>query len=1033
MAANLLHSLADDNPDLQKQIGCMTGIFQVFDRQHLLLGNRPNQRRLVPPPSGNSKFSNGSLETDSNSYNGKAMDSISNRCTNETQRPSTESSTPSFTSSSRSSSFSSLDGGRTGQQETSTMDHVIFLGTSSRDPVISQTSASSRMGRLSVDLRNVIKDSMYRDSQGLSVKTKIKEDGSYHTFKHKDSPRPLQFSKAVNGLGGLGMTGKQDVPTNIKESLRILVNCHGAPWYYNEEEIPISSNELKDGSHFSMQRDWPRFSHDGKEIIGKIKDLPRLSLDSRESSARSSIVDGKFSHLSESKHRAGDYSDERVGDLVQLSSDQPRPSSVVAKLMGLDMFPAVRPSSEIPIEDHDPYMVPLRVPDVGKPVRVPQSPRRSRNEPTSPQCKSTDQVMKPTASSRFPTEPAPWKHLERCHSSPKQASSQAKRLLEAAKERSLSLKKMRDDDQRFVSDRNARMKSNYSRTSQASGSNLRRSSSSSGLESSIVIMKPAKPVRKSGIPSSSIIPVDGFPGLQRPQSVEFSSHRKNSAISKMTKDQPVRDDCRAQTSISADRRTNNRNLRAAQTSSRLLQVSKDNNINLLKNLGSISPRLQQKKLEFDNRCCAPKPPSDSNKTKWQPNWQSTDCGSPAGRRSSNTCSVRQNDEQVNEKSNCQEVSTSMQPATHLALKLTVDVEGASNGQSVEMASSQSPSLEAFECLLSGETKNDLNLTLGEEVAVGDLSIGPEQTSPVSVLTRLHIWKSRHLLRNKLPLPEKVKFLAPDKICNATTESLKNPQEDLWKTFDGLSTNNTVLELPSKISCKKLQSIDNLVQKLRLLNPTHNESQTDHIASLCESTNPNDRYISEILVTSGLLLRDLASGLAAFQLHPSGHPVNPELYFVLEQTKASLLAKGETNRDGMTSTMSNPEKLHRKLVFDVVNEILAGRLNLVGPPPEPSFKPDKLAKKTLSAQLLLKELCIEVKLLQAKKQGFSLEEEGDGLKNILTEEVMHRSDKWMDFKSDLSGIVLDVERSIFKELVNEMVISEAVALRGRRHR
>lgn len=321
--------------------------------------------------------------------------------------------------------------------------------------------------------------------------------------------------------------------------------------------------------------------------------------------------------------------------------------------------------------------------------------------------------------------------------------------------------------------------------------------------------------------------------------------------------------------------------------------------------------------------------------------------------------MRQNDEQVNEKSNCQEVSTSMQPAAHLALKLTVDVEGASNGQSVETASSQSPSLEAFECLLSGETKNDLNLTLGEEVAVGDLSIGPEQTSPVSVLD-----SSAYM--EESPSPAKQTSIA--RKGNATTESSKNPQ-GLWKTFDGLSTNNTVLELPSKISRKKLQSIDNLVQKLRRLNSTHDESQTDHIASLCQSTNPNDRYISEILVTSGLLLRDLASGLTAFQLHPSGHPINPELYFVLEQTKASLLAKGETNRDGMTSTMSNPEKLHRKLVFDVVNEILAGKLNLVGPPPEPSFKPNKLAKKTLSAQLLLKELCIGGKASSSQKAGF----------------------------------------------------------------
>jgi len=51
MAAKLLHSLADDNPDLQKQIGCITGIFQAFDRQHLLSGKCPNQRWLLSPPS----------------------------------------------------------------------------------------------------------------------------------------------------------------------------------------------------------------------------------------------------------------------------------------------------------------------------------------------------------------------------------------------------------------------------------------------------------------------------------------------------------------------------------------------------------------------------------------------------------------------------------------------------------------------------------------------------------------------------------------------------------------------------------------------------------------------------------------------------------------------------------------------------------------------------------------------------------------------------------------------------------------------
>lgn len=51
MAAKLLHSLTEDNQDLQKQIGCMTGILQLFDRQSMLasrrlIGNSP--KRLTP-------------------------------------------------------------------------------------------------------------------------------------------------------------------------------------------------------------------------------------------------------------------------------------------------------------------------------------------------------------------------------------------------------------------------------------------------------------------------------------------------------------------------------------------------------------------------------------------------------------------------------------------------------------------------------------------------------------------------------------------------------------------------------------------------------------------------------------------------------------------------------------------------------------------------------------------------------------------------------------------------------------------------
>lgn len=40
MAAKYLHSLTDENPDFRKQIGCMTGVFQVFNRHQMVAGRR---------------------------------------------------------------------------------------------------------------------------------------------------------------------------------------------------------------------------------------------------------------------------------------------------------------------------------------------------------------------------------------------------------------------------------------------------------------------------------------------------------------------------------------------------------------------------------------------------------------------------------------------------------------------------------------------------------------------------------------------------------------------------------------------------------------------------------------------------------------------------------------------------------------------------------------------------------------------------------------------------------------------------------
>nr|GEV91734.1 ribonuclease H-like domain, reverse transcriptase, RNA-dependent DNA polymerase [Tanacetum cinerariifolium] len=210
---------------------------------------------------------------------------------------------------------------------------------------------------------------------------------------------------------------------------------------------------------------------------------------------------------------------------------------------------------------------------------------------------------------------------------------------------------------------------------------------------------------------------------------------------------------------------------------------------------------------------------------------------------------------------------------------------------------------------------------------------------------------------------------------------------------------------SEINRKKLQNIKYLVQKLTSLDSTHDEAHTDYIASLCENTKPDDRYISEILLASGLLLRVLGSSLTTFQFHSSGHPINSELFLVLEQTKFSNFPKQEPSN----KRLLNKENFHKKLIFDTVNEVLAKKLALVVPSLETfSSKYLKLANKTLYRQKLLRDLCMEIEeLLQVKKK-----KEDDLVNEVVLGEASH-----VQMLMILNDSVDDVVTSVVMDFVN----------------
>ncbi|KAK9053819.1 hypothetical protein SSX86_024894 [Deinandra increscens subsp. villosa] len=262
---------------------------------------------------------------------------------------------------------------------------------------------------------------------------------------------------------------------------------------------------------------------------------------------------------------------------------------------------------------------------------------------------------------------------------------------------------------------------------------------------------------------------------------------------------------------------------------------------------------------------------------------------------------------------------------------------------------------------------------------------PEYPSPVSVLDdSIYVDDS----------PSPVKHTPFCKKDDATDKIVK----DGYKATTNVQS-NTISRVLFQTNRDKLKKVEDLVKKLKNLNSDHNEPRTDYIASLCENTNPDDRYISEIFLASGFLLRDPES----FELHPSGHPINPELFLVLEHTKFSNLPK---------------EKFHRKLIFDVVNEILVGKLSSVSG-----------MMLMQDPRKLLREVCLEIEQLRVRKKraGCEVGYEGDGdddLKSILWEDVLKKSESWTDFCGETAVIAMEVERLILIDLVNEVIMSQA---------
>ncbi|XP_030468246.2 protein LONGIFOLIA 1-like isoform X2 [Syzygium oleosum] len=399
MSTRILYSLTDDKAGMQKQIGCMNGIFQLFDRQNFLSGRRLNghsHKRLLAGQ-------NAPVDAEEDVVSQKSAVKNSKATKFERHRLSSDSSRSSVSSSCNSSSFSSLEENRPAKSEPSLVRLSTTQNNQPHDSPLRHLNAAEHLSGRCLDLTDIGKGSNHREALGVSLRPPTKDKAA--TLTYIDSPRPLKPSKSVKSK-----------TSYVSESFRVLPNL---------PQPQTSAEQMEIDSFCSLsKKDAPRFSYDGRESRDalksnlKLKEPPRHSLDSKRGSM-------SFSSQSQPRYLQGNHQrvnhsmDQTVNSPQELRSHM-RQSGVVAKLMGLETLPDSMSNSKLQvghsrtnsIEAFDPFSVSSRTLDGNKPALLSGSPRKSQRSAISQQEAAADSVMKFNPSSQFPIQATAWKRPE---------------------------------------------------------------------------------------------------------------------------------------------------------------------------------------------------------------------------------------------------------------------------------------------------------------------------------------------------------------------------------------------------------------------------------------------------------------------------------------------------------------------------------------------------------------------------------------------------------------------------------------------
>ncbi|XP_074576385.1 protein LONGIFOLIA 1-like [Curcuma longa] len=1024
MSAKFLQAFADDNPELQRQIGCMTGIFQMFDRQQILTGRRlnVNGHDHKTLPSGNALSSRNSVGAERNGCPPQVvLQRSSSKSLNENRRISMESSRTSVSSSSC-SSFSSLDCNKSSREAHPSGDQMYI-----------DRSTKGQSDYQSLNFRDIVKDSIHKDSCALPARASLKEDMKNHVSKLKDSASPIQLLKSMDILDSTGFDGKTKMNVDLGESLRVLVKLNQSSQYFSEaNEAPRTSYEgKKSSSLYPVAKVAPRFSYDGRgahpsldsqessKFSPKLREFPRLSLDSKDCTPRSSNFDLKpYSGLKQVDQCTIDRRSYRTMEHQQELGNCKRPPSLVAKLMGLEVMPSLSQDQEI-LDD--------------KSINKSFSTFITHKKPSMP-------FEKTTTTKDDKEEHAPWRHHKKIRVPQKMTFGvRESRTKQQAESVYSEIEKRLKDLEFQQSNRDLRALKHILDAMHAKGllendkvehqpSRISIHTTSPGNDqccgstndqnvvfsqyptlmkgektpivfgSPIVIMKPSRSFSSSDISPSSFVPFNSLPELQRSQIRVHDDGKIDSLNTKFCQDKTLKSIDRQPTSQYLQSRykkcaqeENDAHKHCAsmfQASPRPQRAIREDNRSLPKSSSALGPRLQHRQLEEKKHSSTPRPSTQSDAApKQTANIYSSESVSPRVRLRRKPAQAQRNDDQLSDTSSgtgsltqqVDEKSDAEVTSSNRSVELRFSSQGKKN-QSGRAAKSASPTLKHYKSHIPRD-------------AAGPATLAPEKPNPITVF-------DRSVCQDELP-PVRISSNA-FKVTDDTIQDLGVCCNPTGK-HDAPSYN-----LSSRLNLKKLSKVEDLVQKLRQLSPNPEESvATDHVAMLCENQNPDHRYVSEILITSGLLMLDLSSRPKSmpFQLQPSGHPINPDLFLVLEQTKAV--------KENINQLKVNPEKIHRKLIFDLVNELLIQKLKLGSLGPLPNRHIQARYGRLPSGQHLLKELCSDIEHLKA--ESFTTDSHGNGDAEL--------SEDWLYSDVELQMVVLEVERSIFRDLIDEVLGGE----------